>query len=230
MNTQLPLNIQLPEGISFANYYAAANQEVVHVMEQCLDGTGESVLFLWGTSGIGKSHLLQAACHRVAEQKQATAYIPLSQYTEFTVDIFKGLEAMSLVCVDDVQSIAGNEQWEQALFHFYNRMRDAGKSLMMTADKNPASIPIRLRDLTSRLTWGVVIQLHTLSDEQKLAALQLRASQRGFDFPQEVGRFLLARFPRDMHALFGLLDQLDQASLAQQRKLTIPFVKEMLGR
>lgn len=230
VTSQLPLKIQLPDGISFDNYYPGANGEVVHAIEQCIAGAAESVVYIWGASGVGKSHLLQASCHALAESSMATAYIPLSQYTEFSVEIFQGLESMALVCLDDVNTIAGNPEWEEALFHFYNLMHDLRRPLIISANKNPASSPILLQDLKSRLSWGVVIQLHALNDDQKLAALQLRAQLRGFEFPHEVGRYLLARIPRDMQALFNVLDQLDQASLAQQRKVTIPFVKDLLGQ
>lgn len=228
MNKQLPLNIQLPEGISFNNFYPGANEEAVHAVEHCLHDANESLVYLWGANGTGKSHLLQAACHRVAEQGGATAYIPLAQYQDFTIDILQGLEVMTLVCIDDAQMIAGESVWEQALFHCFNRLRDSGKSLIISADKNPASLTVGLQDLKSRLAWGVVVQMHTLTDAQKLSALQLRAQQRGFDFPDEVGRYLLSRYPRDMHALFSLLESLDQATLVQKRKLTVPFVKAFI--
>ena len=115
------------------------------------------------------------------------------------------------------------------MFHAFNRMRDAGKQLLIAADASPRKLPIKLADLQSRLSLALVFQLHELSDDDKLRALQLRASRRGLQLPDDVGRFLLARSVRSMTVLFDTLEQLDTASLQAQRKLTIPFLKEALG-
>jgi hypothetical protein len=112
---------------------------------------------------------------------------------------------------------------------FYTIMEDNLEYFVLAVDAPPTSLKIILPDLKSRLSWGVVYQLNSLDDDQKLAALQLRAQIRGLDLEAAVGKFLLRRFTRNMAQLFMVLEQLDQASLAEQRRLTIPFVKEVLG-
>ena len=228
MNTQIPLNIQLPEGISFSNFYVGSNQELVHSLLQSIAGDENRLIYLWGLHGVGKTHLLQAACHEVSEQGKPTAYIPLAQHEEFSVEILQGLETTSLVCFDDLDKVAGNKEWEEALFHAFNVLRDLQVTLLISAAQRPADCGFQLPDLISRLNWGLVQHVNALDDEQKIEALILRASIRGFDLPKEVGRYLLTRLPRDMQALFAVLDQLDEASLVQQRKLTIPFVKGLI--
>jgi DnaA family protein len=132
------------------------------------------------------------------------------------------------VCIDDVHLIAGRPQWEEAFFHVYNRIHDAGGSLIVTANVMPKLLGLALPDLVSRLSWGVVFQLQGLTDLEKLAVLMMRAERRGMTLSEEVGKFILNHCPRHMSTLFAALEALDKASLAAQRKLTIPFVKSVL--
>ena len=122
-----------------------------------------------------------------------------------------------------------SENGKRGLFHLFNRLRDTGRRLLLAASKSPRELQVKLPDLKSRLTMALIFQLHGLSDEDKLRALQLRASRRGLHLTDEVGRFILNRGSRSMNSLFDLLEQLDRASLQAQRKLTIPFLKETLG-
>jgi DnaA family protein len=225
---QLPLRFSWRDGISLDNYFAADNAGLVHALRLAATGDGEQFLYLWGGAATGKSHLLQAACQQAAEQHQSVAYLPLEELVTLSSEIFDGLEQLSLVCIDDLQVIAGKADWEEALFHLYNRMRDAGSTLLVAASVSPAALPLGLADLRSRLSWGPVFHIQELDDADKIAALQLRATGRGFDLPDEVAQFLIRRSPRDMSSLFALLDRLDLASLAQQRKLTIPFVRNLV--
>lgn len=228
VHEQIPLRFTWREGISFANYFSAGNEESVHALKQAAAGGDEQFLFLWGSAGSGKSHLLQAACQAAADAQRTVAYLPLAELTNYSSEVFEGLEQMSLVCVDDLQCIAGRDDWEEALFHLYNRMRDVGSTLLVTATSSPAALAVQLPDLQSRLTWGPVFQLQELDDAGKIAALCLRARGRSFDLPDEVAQYLIRRSPRDMDSLFVLLDRLDEASLVQQRKLTIPFVRGLI--
>lgn len=229
MSGQLPLGIQLRDNASFANYYPGGNREVMRAVQRSAAGDGEQFIYLWGRRGIGKTHLLQAACRAAAARGAGCGYLALRQFREIPLAILDGLEDLALVCVDDIQCIAGHGDWETALFHLYNRLRDGGAHLIISAGAAPGGLGIALPDLASRLTWGLVLQLVPLDDYSKRVALQLRARARGFELPDNVARYLLRRSPRDMPALFALLDRLDQASLAAQRKLTIPFVKEVAG-
>ena len=156
-------------------------------------------------------------------------YLPLQELLTLAPELLEGLEQQALIAIDDVQAIAGMPQWEEALFHLYNRVRDCGHRLVVSATVAPAGLTLTLPDLTSRLGWGPVFQLAALSDTDKRAALQMRARRRGLELGNEVPEYLLRRCPRDMDSLFSLLNQLDRASLVAQRRLTIPFVRELLG-
>jgi len=229
---QLPLGVRLRDDATFANYYPGANAGALGYVERLCEpdaGWTESLIYLWGAEGVGCSHLLQAACIRFEQRRELAIYLPLTEVADYGPELLDNLEQSELVCLDDLQAIAGRADWEEALFHLFNRLRDAGRRLLLSATVPPRELPVDLPDLKSRLTQALVFQLQGLSDEDKLRALQLRASRRGLHLPDEVGRFILSRGSRSMAVLFELLDKLDQASLQAQRKLTIPFLKETLG-
>lgn len=222
---QLTLRIGLRDSATFANFLAGDNAAPLYLLQQ----GSEPFVYLWGGLGSGRSHLLQAACHAETARGGSAVYLALTALAGAGVELLDGLEQMSLVCLDDVQVVAGDEVWEEGLFHLYNRVRDAGGRLLAVADASPLAIGVQLADLRSRLSWGPVFQLQPLDDAGKLEALQLRARARGMELSEEVGAYLLRRCPRDMHALFALLERLDQASLTAQRRLTIPFVRELIS-
>ncbi|VXB81622.1 ATPase regulatory factor involved in DnaA inactivation [Pseudomonas sp. 8AS] len=229
---QLPLGVRLRDDATFANYYPGANAAALGYVERLCEadaGWTESLIYLWGSEGVGRSHLLQAACLRFEQRGEAVVYLPLAEVADYGPELLDNLEQCELVCLDDLEAVAGRPEWEEALFHLFNRLRDSGRRLLIAAAAAPRELPIGLADLQSRLTLALVFQLHALSDEDKLRALQLRASRRGLHLTDEVGRFILNRGERSMSALFELLERLDQASLQAQRKLTIPFLKEVLG-
>ena len=128
--------------------------------------------------------------------------------------------------LDDLNVVLGNDEWEQALFHLFNRVRENDGHLIISADQAPKQLPVQLADLASRLVWGVTYQIERLHPEERALALVLRARQRGLLLSEDVARFIVARGPEQMEGLGDILDHLDRASLTHQRKLTIPFVKE----
>ena len=133
------------------------------------------------------------------------------------------------MCLDEVDALAGDAEWERALFNLYNALQDSGGRLLMSAASAPAGVGFALRDLASRAGASVVFHLRPLSDDDLAAALKLRARHRGLELPDETARLLLRRLPRDMASLGDWLDHLDTASLAAQRRLTVPFVTAVLN-
>ncbi len=229
---QLTLGLNLRDEATFDNFYSAKNTEIIAVLKNAVRGQGEKVIFLYGNRGQGLSHLLQACCHDAHQQKITSVYLPFRHLLEsnrsVTPDLLHGLESLRVICLDDLHVIAGHAEWEEAIFHLYNRMYDQGGTIIMAAQDSPKSLALALPDLVSRLSWGIVYQLHPLADDEKLAALTMRANRRGISLSEEVGRYILRHCPRHMTTLFAALDALDKASLAAQRRLTIPFVKEVL--
>lgn len=229
MNRQLALAIQLNDEATLTDFCWENNSLLKQQLQLSLSGHGERLIYVWGAPGSGKSHLLQACCQAL-DNHQSAIYLPLHLLNAWGPGVIEGIDDQSLISIDDIDAIAANPRWEEALFHLYNRVRDDEKTILIISGSSPpAHTPLQLADLRSRLSWGLVIQLHELNDDDKINTLKLHARKRGFELPTSVGQFLLNRCARNMHDLQTLLNQLDKASLVAQRKITIPFVKQTLG-
>jgi len=225
---QLPLCIRLADDATFANYLPGANAAALAHTCQLAEGRLD-LLYLWGKNGSGRSHLLQAACLHAQQAGRQALYLPLAELLQYGADMLEGLEQCELLALDDVQAISTRADWQEALFHLFNRLRDSGACLLLAADSAPRELPLTLADLRSRLCLALIFKLEPLSDQEKLSALGARAAQRGLLLSGEAARFILSRGQRSMGTLFEILDTLDRASLQAQRKLTIPFIKQVLN-
>ena len=179
-----------------------------------------------GAPATGRTHLLQAVCERAGNDAQ---FLPLRDFVNADPAILDGLASRQFVCLDDVDAMAGNADWEMALFNAYNDLIDAGGVLFCSAASAPRNCGFGLADLVSRFSRLPTFGLHPLDESERIAALQLRARHRGLDLPVESAGYLLNRSARDMSSLYALLDKLDGEALIAKRRLTIPFVREVLG-
>lgn len=230
MKKQLALQFVLPEKAAIGSYVSRANAQAVSALKACAEGNGEPYLYLWGASGTGKSHLLQAATLIAEEAARGAVYIPLEQARELEPEILDDLEQMDLVCLDDIEQIAGDSAWEQALFNLFNRLREMHRSLLVSARCSPLNLPLKLPDLTSRLSWGLCYQLQAMSDHDKAQAIIDEARRRGLSLNDDAARYILRHAPRDMRSLRRLVEHLDRATLEAKRRLTLPFIREFLQR
>jgi DnaA family protein len=220
---QLALGIRLRAEARFASFWPGDNAEVV----AALKAATAAPLWLWGAQGTGKTHLLQAVCAAAGE---TAAYFPLDRSLALPPEALAGYERTPILCVDDVDAVAGDLAWERALFRLFNEAADLGSRLIFAAAAAPRQSLWLLEDWRSRAAACIVYQLRELDDGGRIAALQLRAAQRGLQLPHETAEYLLKRMPRDLHSLFEVLDQLDEASLVAQRRLTIPFIRDALEK
>ncbi len=220
---QLPLGVRLRADALFDSYAPGPNGEAL----AALRGEGRAPLWLWGAQGTGKTHLLQAAC---AARGAGAAYFPLDRAAALPPDALQGFEGSALVCLDDADQVAGDPDWERALFRLFNEAAEHGTRLVFAARAAPRAVDWRLPDLASRATACVVYQVRELDDADRAAALKLHAARRGLDLPAETADYLLRRLPRDLKSLIAVLDALDEASLSAQRRLTVPFIREILER
>jgi len=227
--TQILLAFEEYEHVSFELYEAGRNFQALRHLQNFVSSGKRKNVYLWGQPGTGKSHLLQALCTTAAKAELNIAYIPLAESASLSPQMLQGLEQLALVCLDDIDDIDGDREWEKAIFHLYNQLRDAQTPLLITAQYSPKGSPLQLADLKSRLAWDHVYHLQCLDEKASLQALQKRARSRGFDLPNDVADYLLKRVPRDTHNLFQLLDKLDNATLVAKKKLSIPFVKDLLA-
>lgn len=225
---QFTLGVALSEAHEFSNFVAGNNRTALAALRQLAAGDGGPLMYLWGAKGSGKTHLLQAACAEAAADGRPTAYVPLVCHAELQPRMLTGLDSARLICIDDIQAIAGLGDWEEGLFHLYNQAESGGVPMAVAADRPPRALPLRLNDLKSRLAAGTVFETRELDDAGRSQVLTARARARGFDFPEDAVRYLLRRGPRDMHSLISVLDRLDALSLSEQRKITVPLVREVL--
>lgn len=228
MAEQLPLHFEFRVNQTFNDFFPGANQEIVAHLQQCIAGPGEQQIFLWGKPGQGKTHLLQACCHQAQKQNLSSFYFDLSNAKLPDPLMLNGLDEFDVVCFDNIEHIAGNAAWELAFFNFFNQHRERGHKLIVSASSAPNDIAIQLPDLKTRLNWGLTLKIQPLTDSDRIAALIFKADQMGFEIAPQAGHFLLTHYDRDLASLWALLEKLDRASLAAKRKLTLPFLKQIL--
>ena len=226
-SSQLILGLSLRDDARFSNFASGGNESLILALKNCLSGKGEPFIYLWGACGVGRTHLLQACCHEMNEN-QSAFYLDLQEYKKFSPEILEGLDQVDLICLDNINAVLNNRLWEEALFHFYNRVREQKKRLIVAGSMLPTQLPCDLADLRSRLAWGLTFQIRPLDDVQKLVALRLRAESRGMILSEIAAQYLLHHTSRHLAELFKLLDTLEKATLVEQRRITIPFIKSVL--
>jgi DnaA family protein len=210
---QLTLDLVRPLTPSLDNFVVGRNAEAVAVLRAIAAGRGEPFVYLWGERGSGRTHLLAAlAAARPAALAAEDSALP-------------GFEAtIRLYLVDDVDARSADEQ--QRLFVLMNEVRaKPGAVLVTTGGAPPAQLALR-DDLRTRLAWGLVYQLHALTDEEKAQALEEHARSRGLALSHDVIAYLLNHMPRDMRTLVAILDALDGYALEAKRAITVPLVRE----
>ena len=220
---QLPLRVRLGEAARFDGYVAGPNLEIV---ERLRSASPPRVLWLWGRRGTGKTHLLQAACAAANDAGGAATYLDLD--AGGGPQLLEGCESLDLVCLDGLERACDDADWNAAIFRLHTLMQDAPGRLYVASTAPPASLRFRLPDLRSRLLAAPVHQLQELDEAGQVEALARRAAARGLELPREAALYLVHRMPRDMHSLCGVLDRLDEAALAAQRRLTVPFLRQVL--
>jgi DnaA-homolog protein len=227
MAIQIPLQFEFKGDKTFPDFYIGSNQEIVEQLQNCASGAGEHLLYIWGGQGQGKTHLLQACCHQAQQHNKLAFYIPLNKQLP-APSILEGLENFDIVCVDNIEIIASKPAWEQAFFTFFNQIYNLKNRLILSSSCPPDKLEIHLPDLKTRLNWGLSMRLLPLNEKDKIAALSFRAHLKGFCISPQVSSFLVRRYSRDLPSLWALLDKIDQETLAAKRKLTVPFLKQII--
>jgi DnaA family protein len=225
--SQLALPLKLQDHAVFESFWPAGNEALVAFLRAIAasgDGHGG---WLWGAAASGKTHLLQAVCDRSGDR---ALFLPLRDFVDVGRGILEGLASRQFICLDDVHVVAGDADWELGLFNLYNQLNDVGGVLIVSANATPRACKFSLADLASRFSRLPAFHVHALDEAELINALQLRARQRGLNLPLETANFLLTRMKRDMASLYAMLDRLDTAALKAKRRLTVPFVKEVLGQ
>lgn len=226
---QLPLAMRLRERALFDSFVAGSNALVLAQLRAAASGPPRRVYWLYGPVGSGKSHLLQACCTGALEAGRTAAYLPLSQLQALGPDALQGWEDATLVALDELSAVLGQRDWEQALFALYRAGEERGATLIAAAEVPAAQLAFALPDLASRFAGALPLSLQPLDERAQRQALQWRARARGLDLPDESARYLQRHFRRDLPTLCQLLDTIDTAALQAQRRLTVPFIREVLA-
>lgn len=235
MFVQLPLKIGLREEVCFDTFVTddAAMALALNRFQQSLlkPEQGEAVYF-FGESGVGKTHILQAACRFVTEKNIASVYLPLAdRQLPLIPDVLKGLEKTGLVCLDDVDAIMGEATWEIALADLLMKSASLGHKVVLSAQVSVDALPIKTQELTHALMSVLPISLIQLSNKKEIVdALQRHAQKLGFELPLEVGNYLIKQFSSDLQELLSVLKLLEQATFVEKRRMTLPFVKQILSK
>jgi len=227
---QLPLLLRLPKaGSNFQNYCDQANETAYLLLQQLLQAQlSPALVYLWGDSGIGKTHLLQAACAYASEREQTPVYLPLEQADMLSPDVLDELDLLDLVCLDNVEHVAGDGDWEFALFKLFNQLHDRAVPLLLSAAMPMSQIAWQSADLRSRFNSGQHLQLQALPIHAFAAVLAKHAKAKGLQIKDKVSDYLIQRSAGQLAQLLADLDTLDYAALADKRRLSLSFVKQCL--
>jgi len=223
---QLPLALALADHASFATFVGGSNAAAVEHVRSLARGRADTV-WLFGGDGAGKTHLLQAACREASAAGRRAMYVALPASSP---EILSDLERVDMLAVDDVHTVAGDLAWERALFVILNAFLGRSGALLLAAATPAAQCGFQLADLASRGAGAVTYRLAPLDDAERANALRLHAAARGLTLDAAAADFLLTRVARNMAALTSWLAKLDHASLSAQRRLTIPFIRELMAR
>jgi DnaA family protein len=219
---QLAFDFSVPTPAEFTNFVTGRNAELVARLRTPATNVDERFVYLWGAHGSGRTHLLKAAVSACRASGNAASYVPCSAKTRFPA----ALRELACVAVDDVGQL--DDEGQIGLFGLYNALRENGGALLAAGDAAPMHLGLR-PDVLTRLGWGLVYQVHGLSDVEKVAALAERASAKGFTLQPDVSQYLLNHARRDMPGLLAMLDALDRYSLEAKRPVTVPLVRELLA-
>ncbi len=224
---QLTLALDTAPAVSFDSFHVDSSTALVKdSLRAFVNGQlKEQQIFLWGESGTGKTHLLSAACQALAQRGYRVAYIPGEMVNE--PGALDGMEQVELLCFDDLQRL--DHASEVDLFHCINRCREADTRLILAADRAPDQLGLKLADLQTRLGWGLVCHAQFMEEEGLRDAFRKEIQARSLEASDEVLSYVMRRFPRRMAALKSIVKTLDEVSLSEQRRITIPFVKSIFG-
>lgn len=221
MVKQLAFEFPIPSAPTLEGFVVGRNAELLERLRALPAPAGERFIYLWGSSGSGRTHLLKGALALERAAGARGAYIAGDAHAVFAEELLE----CDAVAIDDVERL--NETAQIALFHLYNALRESRRTLLVAGTLPPAQLDLRA-DLMTRLSWGLVYQVHALTDAEKAEALAHHAAARGFGLRPEVCEYLLSHVRRDMPTLLAMLDALDRYSLEAKRPVTVPLLRELL--
>ncbi len=229
MSRQTLIPADTGDHIALESFYERGNEILVRELGNLLSGVEtRPVIYLWGESGSGKTHLLNACCMTAKRRSKPGIYVSLTGRDGGELDRLIPIAANTILCMDDIGTISGLCDMQVKILSLYESVIRNSGTLIVSGSAPPGKINLELKDLESRLSCGGVYHLRPLDETGKQQALRHQALTRGFDLDEKAAAFIMSRCRRDTGSLFALLDKIDSASLRDQRKITIPFLKTLL--
>jgi DnaA family protein len=230
----MPLKIGLRDDACFETFVTEKESQALALsgLQSALIQTNGNAFYLYGESGAGKTHLLQASCRYVTEKGQTSVYLPFGDHSlPLIPDVLMGLEQTPLVCLDDMTEIVGDSKWELALANLITKSSVQGHTVILAGQVSINDWSIKTNELAKALMMVLPIELHSVIEkEEVIVALQRHSKRLGFELPNDVGNYLVKQFSADLQELLAVLKLLEQATLVEKRRLTLPFVKQVLQR
>lgn len=228
ISAQLPLSLR-PQPDQRLDTFVAPPDGALDQLRALASGAHADWVYLSGPAASGKTHLLLGVCAAARDAGRRAAYLPLAAAGGRLGDALDAMEGHDVLALDGVESIIGRRDDEVALFDAHNRARASGTALVYAARQSPDALSPGLPDLHSRLSQCTRVLLSPLDDAGRREVLRTRALRRGWTLEDAALDWLMRRVGRDLTGLTVLLDRLDQASLAAQRRVTVPFLRQVLG-
>jgi len=226
---QIALPLSLDRQFSFENFVAEHTDLILSSLQALILGNGEIQLGLWGAAATGKTHLLNASADFARNNGVLLQIYDGVKLRQCDADEFEGFSHCEVLAIDNLDAIAGNAAWEACFYQVINRCRDGEFRLLFSLTDKPAALATHLDDFRSRLQWGLLLQLPQVGDAEIRQILRRRAQLLGIDLSDEVISYLMNHRARDLGEQIGILRRLDGISLSQQRRVTIPLVKQVLA-
>jgi len=225
---QIALPLSLDRQFSFDNFVSERAELILCSLQSLILGKGEIQVGLWGAASTGKTHLLNASADFARTNGVLMQIYDATQLLHCDAAGFEGFSNCDVLAIDNLDALAGNPEWEACFYQVLNRCRDGEYRLLFSTTNRPQNLPIRLADFRSRLQWGLLLQLPPIDDAEIRQILRKRARLLGIELSDEVISYLMTHHVRDLAEQIAILQYLDGVSLSQQRKVTIPLVKQAL--
>ena len=227
--SQIALPLSFDRQFSFDNYISKNRDFIVTSLSGLINGNADNIVGLWGVADCGKTHLLNACAHYAREQSVVFQLYEGAQLLEYEPVQFGDAEPSAILAVDNLDAICGYRDWEERFYRFINQCRDEDARLLFTLSSKPQDLICKLPDFQSRLNWGLLLELPLADDNGVRNIVTQRAKLLGLELSREVVSYLFTHYSRRLSDQMEILQVLDKASLRQQKKITVPLIKQVLS-
>ena len=212
---------------TFENYYSDSNKIIVETIKNIFSDDSNQI-YLWGSSKLGKSHILYASCNYFSDIKKKCVYLPLRDYKLFNADVLNGFENYDLICIDDIDIIYGKPDWEYSFFNLHNKILENSKKIIYTSSQSLTTEIISLKDLHSRLSMGLVFMINQSNDIIKENILKKIIIENEYNVSFDVCSYLLKYNQRKLSDLLEMLHKIGSYSLSTNKKVYVKTLSSFI--